>query len=134
MRRIKTDRSIVMYIILTIITLGIYGYYFIYKLAQDVNEMCKDDGQKTGGLVAFILLSFVTCGLYAYYWYYQVANRLQANAPKYGITVTESGSTILLWCLIGLLVCGIGPLVAMHLIIKNTNAMAAAYNRMNGLG
>ena len=134
MRRIQTDRSIVMYILLTIVTCGIYGYYFIYKLAEDVNEMCKEDGQKTGGLVAFILLSFVTCGLYAYYWYYQLGNRLQMNAPKYGITVMESGTTILLWCLVGLLVCGIGPLVAMHFIIRNTNTMAAAYNRMYGLG
>ena len=134
MRRIQTDRSIVMYILLTIVTCGIYGYYFIYKLAQDVNEMCREDGQKTGGLVAFILLSYVTCGLYAYYWYYQLANRLQLNAPRYGIVVMESGTTILLWCLIGLLVCGIGPFVAMHFIIKNTNAMAVAYNQMNGLG
>lgn len=134
MRRIQTDRNIVMYILLTIITCGIYGYYFIYKLAQDVNEMCRDDGKKTGGLIAFILLSFVTCGLYAYYWYYQLANRIQMNAPKYGITVSESGTTILLWCVIGLLVCGIGPLIAMHLIIKNTNALAEAYNRTNGLG
>lgn len=134
MRRIQTDRNIVMYILLTIVTCGIYGYYFIYKLAQDVNEMCREDGQNTGGLVAFILLSYVTCGLYAYYWYYQLGNRLQLNAPRYGITVMESGTTILLWCLVGLLVCGIGPLVAMHLIIKNTNAMASAYNQMNGLG
>lgn len=95
--------------------------------------MCKDDGQKTGGLLAFILLSYITCGLYAYYWYYQLGNRLQANASRYGITITENGTTILLWCLVGLLVCGIGPFVAMHLIIKNTNAMAVAYNQMNGL-
>ena len=134
MRRIQTDRSIVMYILLTIVTCGIYGYYFIYKLAEDVNEMCKEDGQKTGGLAAFILLSLVTCGIYAYYWYYQIANRIQLNGPRYGITVQESGTTILLWCLIGLLLCGIGPLVAMHFIIKNTNAMAVAYNQMNGLG
>ena len=134
MRRIQTDRSIVMYILLTIVTCGIYGYYFIYKLAEDVNEMCKEDGQKTGGLAAFILLSLVTCGIYAYYWYYQIANRIQLNGPRYGITVQESGTTILLWCLIGLLLCGIGPLVAMHFIIKNTNAMATAYNQMNGLG
>ena len=134
MRRIQTDRNIIMYILLSIVTCGIYGYYFIYMLAQDVNEMCKGDGQKTGGLVAFILLSYVTCGLYAYYWYYQLANRLQLNAPRYGIVVMESGTTILLWCLIGLLVCGIGPFVAMHFIIKNTNAMAVAYNQMNGLG
>lgn len=134
MRRIKTDRSIVMYIILTIITCGIYGFYFIYKLAQDVNEMCKEDGKKTGGLIAFILLSYVTCGLYALYWNYQLAKRLQMNAPKYGITVKESGTAILLWCTVGLLLFGVGPLVAMYLIIKNTNAMATAYNRINGLG
>lgn len=133
MKRIQTDRNIVMVVLLSIITCGIYSYYFIYKLAEDVNEMCKDDGQKTGGLVAFILLSYITCGLYAYYWYYQLANRLQANADKYGITVAESGTTILLWCLLGLITCEIGYFIAMHLVIKNTNAMAVAYNRVNGL-
>lgn len=133
MRRIQTDRNIVLYVLLSIITCGIYGYWFIYMLAQDVNEMCKDDGQNTGGLLVFILLSIVTCGLYAYYWYYQVANRLKANADKYGITVAEDGTTILLWCVIGLLVAGLGSLVAMYLIIKNTNAMAVAYNNMYGL-
>lgn len=133
MRRIQTDRNIIMYVLLTLVTCGIYGYYFIYKLAQDVNEMCKDDGQSTPGLAAFILLSLVTCGFYAYYWYYQLGNRLQANASKYGITVAENGTTILLWCIVGLLVCGLGPYIAMHLIIKNTNAMAIAYNQQHGL-
>ena len=133
MRRIQTDRNIIVYILLTIVTCGIYSYYFVYKLAQDVNEMCKEDGQKTGGLLAFILLSYITCGLYALYWYYQIANRLQNNANKYGIIVAESGTTILLWYLIGLLICGLGPFVAMHLIMKNTNAMAVAYNQMYGL-
>ena len=133
MRRIQTDRNIVIYILLNIITCGIYGWYFIYKLAEDVNIMCADDGQKTSGLLTFVLLNFVTCGFYAYYWYYQLGNRLQMNAAKYDIVVMENGTTILVWCLVGLLVCGIGPYVAMHLIIKNTNNMAAAYNRMYGV-
>ena len=129
MRRIQTDRSITMYIILCIVTCGIYGYYFIYKMAQDVNEMCRDDGQTTGGLAMFILLSIVTCGVYSYYWYYQLANRLQMNAPKFGFNVMDSGLAILVWCLVPF-----GSYVAMHLIMRNTNAMAAAYNRMYGLG
>lgn len=133
MKRIQTNRNILMYILLTLVTCGIYGYYFIYKLAEDVNEMCKDDGEKTPGLLPFILLSYVTCGLYAYYWYYRLGNRIQANGSKYGITVQESGTTILLWCVVGLLICGIGPYIAMHLIIKNVNAMAVAYNQQNGL-
>lgn len=133
MKRIQTDRNIVMYVLLTLVTCGIYGYYFIYKLAQDVNEMCKEDGQSTPGLGMFILLSLVTCGFYSYYWYYQLGNRLQANAQKYDIVIAENGTTVLLWCVVGLLVCGLGPYIAMHLIIKNTNAMAIAYNQKFGL-
>ena len=34
---LKTDRSLVSYILLSIITCGIYSYYFIYKMAYDVN-------------------------------------------------------------------------------------------------
>lgn len=133
MRRIQTDRNIVMYVLLTIVTCGIYGYWFIYMMAQDINEMCKDDGDKTGGLVAFILLSFVTCGLYAYYWYYKIGNRLQVNASRYGLQFAENGTTILMWCVVGMLLCGLGQYVAMHIIIKNTNAMAMAYNKMYNL-
>ena len=128
MRKIKTDRSLVMYILLTILTCGIYAYYFIYKLADDVNEMCEGDGQKTGGLLAYIVFSFLTCGFYSLYWEYKIGNRLQANAPKYGITLQENGTTLVVWYLVGSILCGIGPFVAMHILLKNTNQLAMAYN------
>lgn len=131
--RIQTNRSLIAYILLSIITCGIYSYYFIYSIARDVNTMCREDGQKTGGLLAFILLSFVTCGFYGLYWEYKLGNRLAANAPRYGITFQENGTSVLLWYLVGSLLCGIGPWVAMHILIKNTNALAAAYNARNGL-
>lgn len=127
-RPIKTDRNLLLYIVLTIVTFGIYGFYFIYKLAQDINIMCVDDGEKTGGLIAYILLSYITCGIYSYYWMYKIGNRLYNNAPRYGLRFDENGTTILLWCVVGLLLCGIGPFIAMYFIIRNTNAMATAYN------
>lgn len=131
--RIPTNRSLIAYILLSIITCGIYSYYFIYSIARDVNTMCREDGEKTGGLLAFILLSFVTCGFYGLYWEYKLGNRLAANAPRYGLTFQENGTSVLLWYLVGILLCGIGPWVAMHILIKNTNALAAAYNARNGL-
>ena len=131
--RIPTNRSLIAYILLSIITCGIYSYYFIYSIARDVNTMCREDGEKTGGLLAFILLSFVTCGFYGLYWEYKLGNRLAANAPRYGLTFQENGTSVLLWYLVGALLCGIGPWVAMHILIKNTNALAAAYNARNGL-
>lgn len=129
---LKTDRSLLMYIILSIITCGIYGYYFLYTMARDVNIACEGDGEQTSGLVAFILLSFITCGFYSYYWYYKLGNRLCANAPRYGMTFQENGTSVLMWCIFGLLLCGIGPFVAMNILIKNTNLICGAYNRSHG--
>lgn len=131
--RLQTDRSLIAYILLSIITCNIYSYYFIYKMAHDVNIACDGDGESTGGLVAFIILSFVTCGFYAYYWYYKLGNRLAANAPRYGMNFQENGTTVLCWCVFGLFICGIGPYVAMHILIKNTNSICAAYNKSRGL-
>ncbi len=125
---VQTDRSLAAYILLSLVTCGIYGLYFFYTLARDVNTMCDGDGESTPGLAAFILLSLVTCGFYAYYWYYKIGNRLQANAPRYGLAFQESGTTVLMWCIVGYLTCGIGNWVAMYFIIKNTNALGAAYN------
>ena len=131
--RLKDDRGIVSYVLLNIITCGIYGFYFIHKMAQEVNIACDGDGEETPGLLIFILLSIVTCGFYAYYWYYKLGNRLSANASRYGLTFQENGTTVLLWCIVGLVLCGIGPLIGMYLLIKNSNMICSAYNRQNGL-
>ena len=131
--RMKTDRSLLMYILLTIVTCGISSWYFIYSIARDVNVLCAGDGQKTSGLLAFILLNLITCGIYSWFWYYSLGNRLAANAPRDGMYFQENGTTVLLWCLLGSFLCGIGPFVAMHILIKNTNALSAAYNQVNGL-
>jgi len=125
---ITTNRGLGKYIIFTILTLGIYSYWFIYKIAQDINVMCDGDGNNTGGLLKFILLSIITCGIYAWFWYYNIGNRLAENAPRYNLHFSENGTSMLMWMIFGAVLCGIGPFVAMHIMIKNTNALATAYN------
>ena len=61
---VKSDRSFVLYIILCIVTLGIYGFIFWHFYAQDVNIVCAGDGRHTNGLLIAILLSVVTLGIY----------------------------------------------------------------------
>lgn len=131
--RLKTDRGLFSYIILSIVTCGIYGYYFLYKMASDVNIACEGDGENTAGLLQFIVLSFVTCGIYSWIWYYKLGNRLAENAPRYGMTFQENGTTVLMWNLFGVMLCGIGPFIAMNILIKNTNKICNAYNQAHGL-
>ena len=97
-------------------------------MAQDANVVCAGDGKSTPGLVQFILLSFVTCGIYGWFWYYSLANRLAENAPRYGMTFTENGTTVLMWLIVGALLCGIGPFIAKNILITNMNRLAHAYN------
>ena len=132
-KALQTDRNLIMYILLSIVTCGIYSYYFVWKMAADVNVACKGDGKSTSGLVAYIILSYITCGFYSYYWEYSIANRLQANAPRYGLNFPENGTTVLLWQIVGICLCGLGPFIAMNILIKNTNSICMGYNQQNNL-
>jgi len=124
---VKTNRSLLLYIVLTIFTCGIYGLVFIYSLAKDVNQMCKEDGENIGGLIVYIVLSFLTCGIYSYYWMYKVQNRLCHAGTRYGVMVKERGSTVVCWAILGSFII-IGPFVAMHIVINSANAIGSAYN------
>lgn len=131
--RLQTDRSLFMYLILSIVTCGIYSLYFVYKMANDVNIACNEDGDATPGLAMYIILSLVTCGIYNLIWKYKLGNRLAANAPRYGMNFIENGTSVLLWHLFGAVLCGIGPFFAMNILIKNTNRICAGYNEAHGL-
>lgn len=129
---LKTDRSLLMYFLLTLVTCGIYSWYFYYKIAADVNVACRGDGKVTPGLIQFVLLSLVTCGIYSWIWHYNLGNRLAENAPRYNMSFSENGTSVLMWMLFGSLLCGIGPFIGLNILIKNTNSICMAYNRMNG--
>lgn len=130
--RLETNRSLLVYILLTIVTCGLYSLFFVYSIARDVNQACDGDGQKTSGLVKYILLTILTCGIYSLIWEYSIGNRLSENARKYNLYFSENGTTILMWHLFGVLLCGIGPFIAMNILIKNTNRICDAYNQANG--
>ena len=121
-------RNLALLVVFSIITLGIYGLYWIHKLAKDVNTICEGDGKKTGGLLKCLLLGIITLGIYDMVLLYMLGDRLQDNAPRYDLTLKESGNTVLLWYILGAFII-VGPFIAMHIIIKNTNALADEYNR-----
>ena len=131
--RLKTDRGLLGYIVLGFLTCGIYQLYMIHNMAKEVNIACEGDGKQTAGLLKLIIFTFLTCGIYSWIWYYNLGNRLQENAPRYGMHFSENGTTILMWELFGVLLCGIGPFIAMNILLKNTNAICQAYNEENGL-
>lgn len=124
-----TNRNIIKIILLSLITFGIYGLYFRYKYIEDVNTICAFDGKKTNGLLVTILLSMVTCGIYNYVHMFGMAERLQGAGRYYNANVESSGAVIVLWAVFGSLLCGLGPIIALYLEIKNLNTASFAFNQ-----
>ena len=51
-----------MCIVLTIVTCGIYGLYWMYCIHRDVQEVCNYPMQTESGMV--LVFTLVTCGIY----------------------------------------------------------------------
>lgn len=124
------QRSFWKFLLLSIVTCGIYEIYFMYKYTEDINTMCAGDGEETTNYIAVFFLSLITCGIYYWVWIYKLGNRMQNNAPRYGFYISESGTTLLLWSAIGTLLCGIGPLIAIYYMVTNINQFSGAYNAL----
>ncbi len=128
MRKLKTNRSMILFYLLTAITCGIYGIIFLHNLAKDTNVACKQDGKKSAGVVALILLSPITCGIYAIVWWCKLASRLNDNCVRNNLPSKTSGGSFICWMIFGSMLCGIGPFVAMHKLLKTANTLMADYN------
>lgn len=60
-------KDIVMDLILTIITLGLFNLFVQYRQCEAVNNMI---GEQKYSFIKWLLLSFITCGLYHIYHEY----------------------------------------------------------------
>ncbi len=70
----KQNRSVAMCIVLTLVTCGIYGFYWMYCIHRDVQEVCSYPMQTEGGMV--IVFTLLTCGIYGVYWCYKMGQFL----------------------------------------------------------
>ena len=78
------ERSLLKYILLSLVTCGIYSIYFWYQFDRDVNTVCEGDGKQPMSYLAVVVLSVVTCSIFLWYWYYKQAERLQGMPSLWG--------------------------------------------------
>lgn len=66
-------RNLVVAIILSLVTCGIYSIYWFIKLNDEMNIVTGNEKDISGGLA--FLLSLVTCDIYGYYWAYKMGEK-----------------------------------------------------------
>ena len=98
-----TPRNIPLCVILSIVTCGIYGIYWMIKLNDEINALAGEPYATSGGMV--FLLSIVTCNIYNLYWMYKMGertdriNRIQGNSNILYLVIGILGFGIVNYCL-----------------------------------
>lgn len=109
-------RSIATCIILSIVTCGIYGLYWLYCMANDVNTLSDKPGT-AGGTV--VILSIVTCSIYLFYWMYITGNKIDELRTQKGLSAGNNGLIYLLLSIFGF------SIIAYALMQNELNNLAA---------
>lgn len=128
--QLKTDRSMVKVILLSLITFGIYGIVVYSHITDDVNTVCtRYDGQKTMNYcLVYFLLGPLTLEIMTFIWMHKLCNRIGNELVRRGINdCSLSASDYWLWGILGSLIL-VGPFIFMHKLLKAVNAMNASFN------
>ena len=125
--QLNDKRGLLKYFLLTVITLGIYQFYFYAVAAKEINIACKDDGRNTFGFWITFILGVFTGGLFYIIWYVLLVSRMNDFLATKGVEKRITPLGYLLWDTIGLLII-VGPFIAMHKLLHTMNDCASLYN------
>ena len=118
-------KNIALCIVFTVLSCGLYGWYWLYCLAEDTNRLTGREGAMSGGLV--LLLTIVTCGIYGWYWLYVSGEALEQYEVSRG--GMGGGHLGILYLLLGIFGFGI---ISYALMQSELNKYAAEAERMEG--
>lgn len=127
--QLKTNRSLFLYIIFSLLTFGIYGLILHCSISTDINLIAsKYDGKKTMhyALLAFIV-SPITLGIGLVVWFHKFSNRIQGELDRRNIAYSCNAGTFWLWYILGSFIL-IGPIIYMHKVFTAMNLLSEDYN------
>lgn len=93
-------KNIAVYIILSIVTCGIFGMYWLVVLNNDCNTVANEPNGTSGGIV--LLLTIVTCGIYGIYWCYKMGQNLDIAYQNRGMAPSNKSIILLVLAIFGL--------------------------------
>ncbi|MBP9990630.1 MAG: DUF4234 domain-containing protein [Bacteroidales bacterium] len=131
-RQLRTKRGLLKYILLSIITLGIYSIVLFSHMSEEINLVAqRRDGKHTMHYcLVFFIFSWLSLGIVPLVWMTKISNRIGneqlARTQHRGV----SGGTFWGWGILGSLII-VGPFIYYYKLFKSMNAVNAHYN-ING--
>lgn len=130
--QLKTNRGLLKFVLLSIITFGIYGIVVFSSISENINQIAsKYDGKKTMHYCLLVfLVAPITLGIAYPVWYHRISARIGNELSRRNVAYSFGPSTFWLWGVLGSLIF-VGPFVYRYKLFKATNLLCANYN-ING--
>lgn len=94
------EKNVVVSVLLSIVTCGIYGLYWMCTITDDVDNISENPTKRNG--VVVILLTLVTCGIYGFYYWYQNGKLMEEANQRKGVSGSSNSILYLILAIFGL--------------------------------
>lgn len=94
------EKNIVVSILLSLVTCGIYSLYWWCTITDDVDNISENQTKRNG--VVVILLPLVTCGIYSFYYWYQNGKLMEEANQRKGVNGSSNSILYLILSIFGL--------------------------------
>lgn len=126
---VRTDRSLLKYVLLSMVTLGIYGLWMMTETTNTVNLIASryDARHSSHYLLMVFLLGWITGGIAWLVWFHHITSRVGDELQRRGYARLISASDFWLWDILGSMII-VGPFIFYYKFFKAVNALAWDYN------
>lgn len=126
--KLKTNRSMWKFMLLSILTLGIYSIIFFIPFSYDLDKVDpRRNRAKTMNYAFAYILSLFTFSIVTLIWHHHIADRINEALERRNIPYEFGTGTFWAWYFFGSFIL-IGPFVYMHKLCKAMNLLCAHYN------
>lgn len=113
---LRTKRSLLKYVLLGLITLGIYDIWQMSEVGETLNLIAtRRDGKR------------LTLGIGWLVWFHKLSSRIGTEQAARGLPVTVTAATYWLWNILGSLII-VGPFIYTYKLLHAMNDLCADYN------
>ena len=126
---LQTDRSMWKFMLLNLLTLGIYSIIFFTPFSYDIDKVApKRDRSKTMNYLFVYILAIFTFSIVIYIWHYQIAQRVEEALSQRKINYEFETGTFWTYLFFGSFIL-IGPFVYYHKLCRAMNLLCEDYNK-----
>lgn len=126
---LRTNRGMVKFFLLSLITLGIYGLVVLSHISEEINQIASPrDGKHTMHYcLIFFIFSWLTLGIVPLVWMHRICNRIGDELIARNLPYSISAGTFWGWGFFGSLIL-VGPFIFYYKFFKSMNLINEDYN------